>query len=307
MTYEVASAAEFDSWVHGLHAERVHGPGDQLGSLNHLDDAARARGRDCLRTGVAISLAMPLRPGPTLRRSGESAFALTTYAIATTAAGDPMPDGFAMFADRVELDCHGGSNTHVDALNHVAFHGAWYDGSPVGEPPVSGSVLPLAEFGIFTRAVHADICAVRGTSYVELGRPVTGDEIDKAVAAAGLEFRPGDALLLDCGRDRYESEVGSWDGSRPRPGVGPEAARWMHEHRPGLVCWDMLDGQNPQNIVGPVHQLSWATGLVLVDNCTFAAARSSLQRPGHGAAALVVAPLPIEGATGSNVNPLLLL
>ena len=52
--------------------------------------------------------------------------------------------------------------------------------------------------------------------------------------------------------------------------------------------------------------LNWAIGLVLVDNCDHSRLRAGLA-PGQATGALVVSPLPIDGATGNNVNPLVLL
>ena len=77
------------------------------------------------------------------------------------------------------------------------------------------------------------------------------------------------------------------------------------EHGVSIVCWDFLDAFHPDEPLAPVHMLNWAIGLVLVDNCDFGRLRAAGGAPGS-TGALVVAPLPIEGATGNNVNPLLL-
>jgi Putative cyclase len=306
VTRDELTAEQFERWVKDLHRAQRHDAGDELGSLNYLDEAARARGRDAIRTGAAVVLASRLQSGPTVRHDGESTFQLEVYAT-SSASGFPMPEGFGIQSDRVELDCHGLVNTHLDALNHMGFFGVWFDGSPNSTTTRSGSVLALAEFGIFTRGVHVDIAAVRGKPFVGPEYPVSGEEIDRALARAGVTFAPGDALLLDCGRDRFESEFGPWGDASPRPGAGPGVAEWLERHDPSLVCWDMLEGDNEQNIIGPVHHLNWAIGLVLVDNCTFAQARHALAERSTAVGALAVAPLPIDGATGGNVNPLLLV
>jgi hypothetical protein len=306
LSHDTVSAEQFEQWVRALQRDRRHGTGDELGSLNYLDAAARVRGRDAIRTGTTVGLASPLQAGPTVRQDGESTFRLEVFST-SAASGFPMPEGFGIQSDRVELDCHGLINTHLDALNHMGFFGVWFDGSPNSAPTRSGSVLPLAEFGIFTRAVHADISAVRGMPYAGPDRPVTGEEIDAALERAGVTFESGDALLLDCGRDRFEVEFGAWGEASPRPGAGPGVAEWLERHNPSLLCWDMLEGDNEQQIVGPIHQLNWAIGLILIDNCTFARAREEFVRRAVAVCGLAVSPLPIDGATGNNVNPMLLL
>jgi len=306
MTNSVSTAEEFAFWVKSIHDELGPGADPGLGTLNNIDAAARARGYGAMRTGDAVGIAARLQPGPTVRGGDTSAFGLEIYAEGG-AEGFELGTGFGIQSDHLELDCHGPVNTHIDALNHVGLFGTWFDGTPQSEVGRLGSVLGLAEFGIFTRAVHADIAAARGTDFVQPDREITGADIDAALARANVTFEPGDALLIDSGREKYEKRYGPWQESSPRSGSGPDVARWVVEHKPGLILWDLMDGDNTLGIVGPVHQLNWAVGLVMVDNCDFSRARPVLAGRGTATAGLVVAPLPIEGATGNNVNPMLLL
>jgi kynurenine formamidase len=287
---------DYLAWLRGLAAERRFGDGDRLGTVNHIDDAARARARAAITTGVPVSLARPLQPGPNQRQDERPAFALEVF---TT-------DGpIAMGSDHVELDCHGRDNTHVDGLNHIGLDGTWYGGHAYDDP-AAPSIAELAEAGIFTRGVHVDIPAVRGTGWVDPDEPVTGADLDRALAGGGLTFEPGDALLLDMGRDRYEAAGHEWVIDR-NPGIGDDGARWIADHGVSVVCWDFLDAFHPDQPLAPVHMLNWAIGLVLVDNCDFARLRTDPGSAGGTATtgALAIAPLPIAGATGNNVNPLL--
>ena len=54
------------------------------------------------------------------------------------------------------------------------------------------------------------------------------------------------------------------------------------------------------------HILTWAIGLLLLDNCDFAALRRAHGPGTKVAGALVVALLAVEGANGVNLNPLVL-
>ena len=98
----------------------------------------------------------------------------------------------------------------------------FYNGKSFAEAP---TISDVAAHGIFTRAVIADIPALRGTDWVEAGSPVEADEIDEALAAVQVES--GDALALYMGRDRFEDQsedpgaelAGLLTSNSPCPGV----------------------------------------------------------------------------------------
>jgi kynurenine formamidase len=285
---------DYLGWLRDLAAERRFGEGDRLGTTNLIDDAARARAHAAVATATPVSLARPLQPAASGRGDGKPAFALEVF---TT-------DGpVAMGSDHVELDCHGKENTHIDGLNHIGLDGTWYGGYAYDDPDAP-SIAELATAGLVTRGVHLDIPALRGTDWVDPDQPVTGADLDEALAAAEVTFEPGDALLLDMGRDRYEAAGNEWLVDH-NPGIGRDGARWIAERGVSIVCWDFLDAFHADEPLAPVHMLNWAIGLVLVDNCDFGRLRAAGGAPGS-TGALVIAPLPIAGATGNNVNPLLL-
>ncbi len=74
-----------------------------------------------------------------------------------------------------------------------------------------------------------------------------------------------------------------------------------------MLVWDMLDSCEAKLTFASAHILTWAIGLLLVDNCDFVALRSALGGGGTQiAGAIVVAPLVVEGANGVNLNPLIM-
>ena len=287
--------AGYLAWLRELAASRRFGPGDRLGTANLIDDAARARARDAIRTGSSVSLARPLTAGPSQRHDGLPAFALEVFR-----ADGPIGAG----TDHLELDCHGRLNTHIDGLNHMGIDGTWYGGWDM-EDATAPSIIEFAGAGLVTRAVYADVAGARDTPWVDADQPVRGADIDRALEAKGVTFEPGDALVLDMGRDRFEAGGHSLSTDR-HPGLGADGARWIVERGVSVLCWDFLDALHPDEPLAPVHMLNWAIGLVLVDNCDHSRLRAALA-PGQATGALVVSPLPIDGATGNNVNPLVLL
>jgi kynurenine formamidase len=276
-----------------------HGPCD--GTLRYITPQARRRGLSAVRQGECVSLGRPLQPGPPVR-AGETrpAFVIETFA----AAGADHATG----SDRIEIDCHGLVNTHLDGLTHIGLDGRWHGGQPAVAPDTgdSADLLAGAATGISTHAVCLDIPALRGSDWVDSA--VEADELD--AAAAGLDLQSGDAVLIYMGRDAFEASGRSYGpvGEHPdgRAGLGHSGARWLAEHEISVLCWDFLDAHIPGRSPLPAHMLSWATGLILIDNCHLGPAARALAAAGQHAGLLTVGPLKIHGATGSAVNPVLL-
>jgi kynurenine formamidase len=209
----------------------------------------------------------------------------------------------AMATERLELRSHGLVNTHLDALNHIGVGGTFYGGRDAGEP--GSSLSDLADHGLFTRGVLADIPATRGTAWVDADIPVTGEEIERSLG--GTRFEAGDALLLYMGRDRFESAGHDIMGTSVRPGAGASAAEWLVDNRVSIVCWDFIDSGHPDVPPLPIHRLIWAVGMLLVDNCDLSAVGPSLAGRDVQAGALSVSPIAVPGGTGCAVTPLLVI
>ena len=288
-------------WMRELAASRPFGADDRRGTTNLVDATARARGATEIRTGETISLARPLRGNDYNSTPEHPGFAHEIWYV-------PTPDGMGWGQDQVVLNCHGLLNTHIDGLNHVAVNDTFYGGRSV-EDPDQGSVDVLARSGLLTRAVYVDVPSAHGTGWA--ARPVTGEDLDSALGAAGVTFERGDALVLDMGRDRFEAASGHPLGGPESDtdaggGLSAEGARWVAQHGVSMLVWDMLDSCEAKLTHASAHVLTWAIGLLLVDNCDFQALRAAIGRGARVAGAAVIAPIVVEGANGVNVNPLIL-
>ncbi len=291
--------AAYAGWLDEVASKAPFGEDDRLGTANLIDAAARLRGAAAVTTGQAVSLARPLDFGPAFGE-GEDAISV-----------DLSYDTEHQFAsDRVGVECHGFWNTHLDAANHISGDGRFYRGRTWDDPELS-SVVDLAEHGLFTRGVIADIPALRGTDWVSAEEPVTGADFEAATAEAG--FRPGDALIAYMGRDRWEA-AGHRFGHQPadehgepgrRPGIGADGARWIAENGVSVLAWDFLDAV--YDVHGPVHQLLWAIGLATVDNCDLGPVAAAARDAGKADGAFVVLPVSFPKATGCLVNPFVIL
>ena len=289
-------------YIAELRRDAVAGGTAPLGTARYADADALERGVGAIRHHVSVSLSRPLQDGAPIRNDGLPAFKMTLFA---------EPEGsFGVSSDHVEIDCHGIINTHVDGFNHFYVRGEAFGLAEDGTDPAE-SVWRLSERGIITRGVHVDIPAARGVDWVDVDHPVTGADIEAALALYGLDVLPGDALILDMGRDRFEAAGHSFkaaaESPNGRPGVGASAAQWIAEHKVSAILWDMMDAVHPDEPLLSAHLLIWAIGQLEIDNCDFTAARAEAERLGKHDGMLILAPLRYPKSTASNVNPLWLL
>jgi kynurenine formamidase len=293
--------ADVPEWLRAQAGSRRFGEGDVRGTANLIDTGARSRAAACVRTGDSVSLARPLHGADYNSTPTRPGFFHETWRRVA-------PDGITWNLDHVVLNPHGLRNTHLDALNHVVVDGTVYGGRPIDDAS-QGTVDVLAPHGLVTRAVYVNIPGFRGTNWAD--RPVDGADIDGALGAAGIVVESGDALCLDMGRDRFEASTGQVLG---RPDTGPDAggglssdgARWVAEHNISVLAWDMLDSREATEAHASAHILTWAIGLLLLDNCDFAALRARHGPETKVVGALVVSWPAIEGANGVNVNPIVI-
>ncbi len=293
------ASGSFSDWVDRLGATPPFGPDDRLGTVGRIGPDARRAAAAAVETGDAVTLDRLLRPDRHRRREEAGVrFDVSTHFDPST--------GWS--SDSVQFDCHGFYQTHVDGLNHLSRHGTFYNGRTWDDPDLS-TVADLAGHPIFTRALIADIPGVRGTEWVDPEQPVTGDDLDAALD--GIAVQPGDAVLLSMGRHAWEADGGGfppsgqpWPEGSPRPGAGESVARWIADHPVSLLAWDLHDAIHPDHADAAVHQLLWAIGLCIVDNCDFGRLAEHVRRTGRRTAALTLMPIGVPRGTGCPVTPL---
>jgi hypothetical protein len=105
----------------------------------------------------------------------------------------------------------------------------------------------------------------------------------------------------------FESQVGDWGEQQVKPGSGSGVGVWLADNKASLLLWDMMDTISDREISGAVHQVHWAIGLILVDNCSYEHSRPVLEERQQAVGALAISPLRVTDATGCNVNPMLIL
>ncbi|WP_432495553.1 cyclase family protein [Kineococcus gypseus] len=280
------------------------GRGDQRGTANLVDGAARARAALEVRSGRSVSLALPVRPVPF---SGAGPLAQQTATVPAPAhhlishTGSPPP----AVVDVLLLNNHNGRSTHLDALVHVPLSGSGgtyvYPGVPLHEAVgptgiTHGSTTPLAD-GIVTRGVLLDLAP--GGALAE-GHPVSGADLGAALEVTGVALEPGDAVVV-----RGGWVVGERSGER-LPGLTVGAVTWLHERDVSVYLGDVGDAQPPveREVPLPLHQVGLARlGMPLVDSVAVEDLAAACRQEGRSTFMLVIAPPRVEGLTGVPVNP----
>jgi hypothetical protein len=170
------------------HSWHVHGPGDQLGTLNRLRDDVVAAAAAVVRTGERIGLSLPLGlPSPSF--FGRQSPRHTVFAMAPGVWDDRL-DGFYLQA-----------SSQWDGLRHLragddGFYGGW-QGSPDADQGPLG-IQHWAARGIVGRGVLIDLTAGEGYdpfTHVAFGT----SDLEAALRSQRTTLRFGDILCVRTG------------------------------------------------------------------------------------------------------------
>jgi kynurenine formamidase len=284
------------------------GPDDQRGTLNLIDQAAVLRGVRAVRQGRVLSLAIPFdEDGPQTgaipgRENPERRMLMVNQSF----TGDPAD--FCTSDDAVSMGVQ--AATHWDALSHVGYEGELYNHVPFQAVSDTGaSKLGIDAFGpVASRGVLADVARALGAERLDGNHPISGDDLEAAVALAGVTVEPGDILLVRTGQMHWLRQ-GDKDRFRdPSPGLSTLSVEWLRDHDVAAVATDTLvfecwPGEDPAAVL-PVHMLHlrdmglpqgqlWALD-ELADDCA---------ADGQYDFLLCATPLPLTRAVGGPVAP----
>jgi kynurenine formamidase len=277
------------------------GESDQKGAANLITPTSIIEASSLVSSGRVVSLSRPVpkRAGPGVNSPAQH----WMKRIDRGTAGGGATDHYGM-------TYHGVAFTHLDALCHAWDHnGMWNGHDPEQELTFDGVKWGSIEHwreGFVTRGVLLDVPRHRQEPFVSLERPVHSWELEQIASEEGLTLRPGDALAVYCGREKWDSVNPSYGSDRAgRPGLHTSCLSFIRKSDISLLVWDMIDSSpNEYGIPWTVHAALFAYGVALLDNARLDELAQACHDEGRYEFMLVVAPLVIEGGTGSPVNPL---
>ncbi len=299
----VADKAQVERWMHELSEAGGWGDADELGAVNRITAEKRRSAAGLVSEGRSISLARTAEkaPAPDNPQPFEHRMLHT---------GD-QPAAGQFVADHYGVAYHGYAHTHMDALAHMSYHGLMYNGFPQSEVTSAGAPrLNVLNYknGIFTRGVLMDIPALKGLDYLEPGTAISSEDLQAWCSKAGVEIEPGDVVFIRTGRWKLRDTAGPWDAGAKSAGLHASAAVWLAKQGIAMLGSDAASDVMPSGIEGvrqPVHQLMLvAGGIAIFDNCDLEALAAEAQRLKRWTFLLTAAPLPVEGGTGSPLNPI---
>ncbi len=282
------------------------GSDDEHGALNFIGPDQVRHANTLVQTGKVLRLAQLLSsktPVPA-HRCGLQHFMGRDGG--DYAAGGARPGGFQFAEDTVVMPLHIG--THVDALCHAWYDDKLYNGyssntvrSTIGAAKLGVEKMPP----IVTRGVLLDIVKLKGR-VLDNGEVVSRDDLQQAAKMVDVQVGKGDAILLRTGWQESQKNVENVSFNT-EAGIDADAALWLAETEIAIVGADnfaievipFADGK-----VFPVHQLLIRDyGVPLLEGLML----DPLVESGRHEFLFMASPLPIVGATGSPLSPVVVL
>jgi kynurenine formamidase len=304
-TTSTATPADYVRWRSEMKNWGRWGQNDQLGASNLITAQRVQNAAKLVKSGLVVSLAHAMPQKAEADVPAASLFRRTTNIVSDT-----------ITVDNYQVSYHGLVVAHMDAFCHFVFDGQMYNGYPVAGNITTDAGCKKDDImawrdGIVTRAVLYDIPQLKGVQWLEPGTPVTRADLEAWEKKAGVKAGPGDVLMLYIGRWKRRASVGPWTGTVAGyfadtiPFIKQRDVAFLgHDFnidwapRPG---WGPTEGVPPM----PIHQamLNWL-GVGIVENLDLERAVETARRLNRYEFMLTFAPLPVEGGTGSPLNPL---
>jgi kynurenine formamidase len=282
----------------------------EQGALNHLTPASRVRAAQFIRTGEVYSLGLPIKNGLGPQSGAAGRFNPLHLMTVTGDAGNVGNlGGNAGYTDDVLIMPVQGT-TQWDALCHVHYDGLMYGGrSSQLVTAVGAEVNGIDKVNsLFVgRGVLLDVSRFVGNGNLPAGYHITCADLDRTADAQGTSFLDGDIVLIRTGLGHAVS-AGDWSVFGPNePGLHYSTATWFADRRVSAIAADNTrveaTGQM-QFIKIPLHMLLLRdAGIHLGELWYLEALAQACEADGRYEFFLAAQALPINGGTGSPVNP----
>jgi kynurenine formamidase len=277
----------------------------ERGALNELTPERIVRAAGLVRSGVTVSLSLPLDTEARIDNPEPADHRMTM-----------MPDvdigsGSVRFAkDYVGVDYHNDGHSHIDAFSHVAYDGLLYNGTPEESVTAQGAesgAIDVLRDGLVGRGVLLDVPRLRGIRWLEPGEDVLTEDLEAAEREQGTHVGPGDILLVRTGHARRRAELPPWDTRTAKAGLHPTAANFLAERHVAALGSDGNSDTAPSTTEGvgfPIHVLAInAMGIHLLDYLQLEDLARRCEAVQRWEFLFAAAPLRLVRGTGSPLNP----
>jgi kynurenine formamidase len=278
------------------------GKTDQLGSLNLITPRKRKQAAALVKDGITVSLAHDV-----LKKRAASSAPFVQRMVTLPKKGEEI----TWCGDEYSVQYHGFTQTHLDALCHLVYKGRLYNGFSQEEVTAAGARklgVEHARNGIFTRGVLMDMPRLFETRFLTGAHAITPRDLEAWEKKAGVSVESGDAVLIRTGRWTRGQLDGDWEMVQNSGGLHASCLPWLKKRDVGVVGSDLALDVIPSRVEGfpqPVHWvLIVAMGVPILDNCDLEKVSEEASARKRWAFLLTVAPLVVEGGTGSPANPL---
>ena len=301
----MVTPADYLRWRTELRNWGRWGPNDQKGTANLITPSKVQEATKLVKAGLVVSMSHAV-PQAVAADVGEAqVFHRTTNGINPTGT-----------TDNYQVSYHGLAVGHTDAFCHFFFEGQMYNGYSVKDSitPETGCTqgnIMARRDGIVTRAVLYDMPQLKGVDWIEPGTPITRGDLEAWERKAGVKVGPGDIIMLYVGRWKRRAALGPHAGQVA--GYYADTIPFFKARDVAFAGHDFNIDWNPrpgwgadQGIPGnPIHQalLVWL-GIGIVENLDLEQVVETARRLKRYEFMMTFAPIPVEGGTGSPVNPL---
>jgi kynurenine formamidase len=277
------------------------GKEDQMGTLNLITPTKRKQAAALVKEGNSISLARELtesQPG------GAKPFGHKMTSTGFTA-------GAISAADAYSFDYHGYLLTHLDALCHLFHRDRLYNNvsqQQVTEKGAERLAVTNMKNGLFTRGLLFDLPRLLDVKYLKGSHAIYSEDLEAWEKKAGFRVESGDAILIRTGswaRRLAESEEAV---EKNFAGLHASCLPWLKKRDVAIVGSDLATDVFPSGIEGFVLPVHWvvinAMGMPILDNCDLEGLSEAANARKRWSFLLTAAPLPVQGGTGSPINPI---
>jgi kynurenine formamidase len=290
------TAAEFDAMFREINNWRRWGAGDELGTMNLVTAQKVREAAALVRRGITVSLSHNPMP---------------EEAADNPAGSFKHTMGPARRTDTYEFTYHGYGVSHMDSLCHFLWNDRLYnDIAPSSSTSKGCGKLGIQNLkrGIVTRGILLDFARLKGVPYLEPGTPIYIEDIEAWEQRAKVKVAPGDAIFVRTGRWARRTALGPWQVSASSAGFHASVLPWIKTRGVAIVGSDAATDVMPSRVEGvaqPVHTMLLAGfGTNIFDNMDLEALAEAAATENRWEFMLTAGPIPVDGGTGSPLNPI---